>query len=116
MKELKPKFMPHTADRALFVESELWNMRDDWPGFHSVVQAYKLCLDSSLHPALMVNMIKALYPYLRRNVNKEPRPTSLDAAVARSLEAFRTADHPASFMPQESQPVAMQAMAPSPQH
>ena len=86
MKELKPKFMPHTADWALFVVSEQWNMRGDWPGFHSGVQAYKLCLDSSLHPALMVNMIKALDPYLRRKVIKEPRPTSLDAAVSRSSE------------------------------
>ena len=60
--------MPHTADWALFVESELWNMRGDWPGFHSVVQAYKRCLDSSIHPALIVNMIKALYHYLRRKV------------------------------------------------
>ena len=29
VKELKPKFMPHTADWALFVESEQWNMRGD---------------------------------------------------------------------------------------
>ena len=89
-------------------------MRGDWPGFHSVVQAYKLCLDPSLHPALMVNMIKALDTYLRRNVVKEPRPTSLDDAVARTWEAFRTADPPASFMPQASQQVAMQAMSPPP--
>ena len=60
VKELKPKFMPQTADCAVFVESEQWNMRGDWPDCHAVVQAYKLCLDSSLHPALMVNMIKAL--------------------------------------------------------
>jgi len=39
VKELKPKFMPHTADWALFVESEQWNMQGDWPGFHSVVPA-----------------------------------------------------------------------------
>ena len=44
VKELKPMFMPHTAYWALFVESEQWNVRGDWPGFHSVVQAYKLCL------------------------------------------------------------------------
>jgi len=37
----------------------------------------------------MVNMIKALDPYLPRKVIKEPRPTSLDAAVARTWEAFR---------------------------
>ena len=83
--------MPHTADLALFVDSEQWNMRGDCPGFHSVVQAHKLCLDSSLHPALMVNMIEELDPYLRRKVTKEPMPTSLDAAVALTWEAFRTA-------------------------
>ena len=88
--------MPHTTDWALFVESEQWNVRGDWPGFHSVVQAYKLCLDSSLHPALMVNMIRALDPYMQRKVIKEPRPTSLDAAVALTWEAFCTADPPAS--------------------
>ena len=91
------------------MESEQCNMRGDWPGFHSVVQAYKLCLDPSLHPALMVNMIKALDPYLRRKVVKEPRPTSLDDAVA------HTADPPASFVLQAPQQVAMQAMAPPPQ-
>ena len=63
----------------------------------------------------MVNMIKTLDPYLRRKVIKEPRPTFLDAAVARTWEAFRTADPTASFMPQESRPVATQAMAPHPQ-
>jgi len=83
LKELKSKFMP---------EFEQWNMQGDWPGYHSVVQAYKLCLDSSLHPALMVNVIKALDPYLRRKVIKEPRPTSFDAAVARTWEGFRAAD------------------------
>ena len=83
--------MPHTADWALFVESKRWSMRGDWPGFHSVVQAYKLCLDSSLHPALMVNMIKALDHYLRRKVIKYPRATSLDAAIARMWDAFRPA-------------------------
>jgi len=57
-------------------------------------------------------MIKALDPYLRRKVIKEPRPTSLGASVARTWEGFRTADPPASFMPQESQPAAMQAMDP----
>ena len=62
--------MPHTADWALFMESEQCNMRGDWPGFHSVVQACKLCLYPSIHPALMVNMIKALDPYLRRKVVK----------------------------------------------
>ena len=81
VKDLKPKFMPHTADLALFVDSEQWNMRGDWPGFHSVVQAFKLCHEPSLHPALMVNMIKALDSYLRRKVVKEPRPTSLDEEV-----------------------------------
>ena len=50
VKELKPKFMPLTADWALFVESEQWNMRGDWPGFHSVVQACELCLDPSINP------------------------------------------------------------------
>ena len=29
VKELKPKFMPDTADWALFVKSEQWNMRCD---------------------------------------------------------------------------------------
>ena len=84
------------------------------PSFHSVKQAHKLCLDSSLHLALMVNMINALYHYLRRKVIKEPRSTSIEAAVARTWEAFRTADTQASFMPHESQPVAMQAMTPPP--
>ena len=82
MKELKPKFMPHTADWALLVESKQWNMRGDWHGFHSVVQEYKLCLDPSLHPALIVNMIKALDPYLRRNVVKEPRSTEFGRPAA----------------------------------
>jgi len=63
--ELKPKFMPHSADWALSVEFEQWNVRGDRPRFHSVVPVYKLCLDSSLHPALVVSMIKALDPYLR---------------------------------------------------
>ena len=90
----------------MFVERKQWNMRGDRPGFHSVVPAYKLRLHPSLHPALMVNMIKALDPCLRRKVIKELRPTSLDAAVARTWEAFRPAD---------PQPVAMQAMAPHPQ-
>ena len=63
----------------------------------------------------MVNMIKALDPYLSRKVVKETSPTSLDDAVARTLEAFCTADPPASFMPQVSQQVAMQATAPTPQ-
>ena len=63
----------------------------------------------------MINMIKALDPYLRRKAVKEPMPTSLDDAIARTLEAFRTADSPASFMPQVTQQVAMQAMAPPPQ-
>ena len=80
-----------------------------------MVQAYKLCLDPSIYPALMVNMIKALDPYLRRTVVKEPRPTSIYDAVARTWDAFSTADPPASFVPPASQQVAMQAMAPPPQ-
>ena len=58
--DLKPKFMLHNAYWSLFLESEQLNMRGEWHGFHSVVHAYKLCLDPSLHPALMVNVIKAL--------------------------------------------------------
>ena len=80
-----------------------------------VVPEYKLCLNSYLYPALMVNMIKELDPYLRRKVVKEPRPTSLDDAVARTWEPLRAANPQASFVPQASQQVAMQAMAPPPQ-
>ena len=64
----------------------------------------------------MVNMIKALSPNPRRKVVKEPRPTSLDDAVALTLETFRAGDQQASYMPQVPQHAAMQAMAPPPQH
>ena len=61
-------------------------------------------------------MIKALDPYLRRKVVKDHRPITLDEAVARTWVDFRTADPTAAFVPQVSQQVAMQAMAPPPQH
>jgi len=38
----------------------------------------------------MANMIKALDTYLRRKVIKEPRPTSLDDDIARTVHAAGT--------------------------
>ena len=60
----------------------------------------------------MINMIQALDSYLRRKVVMEPRPTSLDHAVARTWDAFSTADPQAPLVQQASHQVAMQAMAP----
>jgi len=63
--ELKPMFMQHTGVWAPFLAFEQWSVQGDRPHFHTVVPVYKLCFDSSLHPALMVNMNNALDPYLR---------------------------------------------------
>jgi hypothetical protein len=60
-------------------------------------------------------MIKALDPYLQRKVLKEPKPQTLDEAVARTWEAFRTAQPPAPFVPQSPAPsYAPTASAPPP--
>ena len=114
VKQLKPMFLLHTAEWSLFVKTQQWQMRGDWPRFHAIVQTYRMFLDASLQPALMVNMIKALDPYLQRKVVKPPMQTTLDEAVERTWRAFRTAQPPMPLAPQASAqapaqlPVAMQ--------
>jgi hypothetical protein len=63
---LKPKFLLHTADWSLYLETYHWQMNGDWPRFHAIVQTYRLFIDKEYHHALMLHMIKGLDPYLQR--------------------------------------------------
>ena len=94
VQELRPKFLRHTMDWQLVVESEHWRMNGDWPRFHSIVQTYRMFTPSEFHITLMLNMIKALDPYLQRKVAKEPKPRDLDEAIKRTWDAHRTAQPP----------------------
>ena len=94
VRELKPKFLQHTMDWSLVLETNQWKMEGDWPRFHSRVQKYRLFIDESFHPTLMLNLVKALDPYLQRKVLKDPKPTTLDEAIARAWQAFRTSQPP----------------------
>ena len=39
---LKPKFLLHTAEYQLLVDTHSWQMSGDWPRFHATIQIYKL--------------------------------------------------------------------------
>ena len=102
---LKPKFLMHTADWSLYLETQHWQMQGDWPRFHAIVQTYRLFIPKEFHPSLMLHMIKALDPYLQRKVIKEPRPKDLDEAIARTWDVFRTAQPPMP-LPQHAPPAS----------
>ena len=109
---LKPKFLLHTADWSLYLETQHWQMGGDWPRFHAIVQTYRLFIPKDFHHALMLHMIKALDPYLQRKVIKEPRPKDLDDAINRTWEVFRTAQPPTPLTQQVSQHAHVPAIAP----
>ena len=77
MQTLKPKFLLHTAEYQLLVETHSFQMNGGWPRFHAIVQTYKLFISEYFHGTLLINMLKALHPYLQRNVIKEPKSAAL---------------------------------------
>ena len=91
---LRPKFQLSTADWALYMETQTWKMNGDWPRFHTMITAYRQFVDKALEPALMLHMINGLDPYLMRKVVKEPRPQTLDDAIKKTWEVFRTSPPP----------------------
>ena len=94
-------------------------MNGNWPAFHALVQCYKEFLPASLHPALIINFVAGLDPPMARKVNKDPKPTTLDAAIDRAWRYFRSANYQ-DFMPYSAmpsfQPAVFPSAAPSPMH
>ena len=91
MQELKPNVLLHTAEYQLLVETHNWKMIGDWLGFHAIIQTYKLFISEYFHDTLLINMLKALYPYLQRKAINEPKPATLEEATARAWRVFHTA-------------------------
>jgi hypothetical protein len=91
---LKPKFMLHTAEWSLYLECTHWKQEADWPSFHAKIQTYRLFLDRSLDPSLLILMTAALPDYLAKKVAKPPLPTSLDEGIDRAWQAFHTCPPP----------------------
>ena len=81
MQTLKPKFLLHTAEYQLLVETHSWQMNGDWPRFHAIIQTYKLFISEYLHGTLLINMLKALDHYLQRKVIKELKPATLEESL-----------------------------------
>ena len=95
------KFQLSSADWPQYMESQPWKMNGDWPRFHTMINAYRQFLDKALEPALMLHMINGLDQYLMRKVVKEPKPQTLDEAIKKTWEAFRTTPPP---MPSQQYP------------
>ena len=52
MQALKQKFLLHTAEYQLLVETHSWHMNGDWPRFHAIIQTYKLFISEYFHGTL----------------------------------------------------------------
>ena len=91
MQALKPKFLLHTAEYQLLVETHSWHMNGYWPRFDAIIQTYKLFISGHFNDTLLINMLKALDPYLQRKVIKEPKPATLEEAIERTWRVFHTA-------------------------
>ena len=89
---LKSYFQFHNAMEMLFAQTSQWKMNGNWPAFHALVQCYKDFLPIELHPALIINFIAGLDPHMARKVNKNPKPTTLDEAITRAWDYFRSAN------------------------
>jgi hypothetical protein len=112
VQKLKPKFLLHTADWSLYLETYHWQMNGDWPRFHAIVQTYRLFIPKDMHYTLMVHMIKGLDEYLQRKVMKEPRHVDPDKAIGRTWQVFQTAQPRQLLMPEVPQPTQAPAIAP----
>ena len=114
MQALKPKFLLHTAEYQLLVETHSWKMTGDCPRFHAIIQTSKLFISEDFHGTIVINILKARNHYFQRKVIKEPKPATLDEAIQRTLRVFNTAQPP---VPQPQVPHAVatsyaQAVAP----
>ena len=52
-------------------------MQGYWPRFHVIIQTYKLFISEYFHGMRIINMLKALDPYLQRKVIQDHKPATL---------------------------------------
>ena len=90
MQALKPKFLLHTAEYQLLVETNSWQMSGICHRFHAIIHTYKLFISDYFHGTLIINMLKSMNPYLQRNVIKEPKPDTLEEAIQWTWRGFHT--------------------------
>ena len=62
--------------------------------FHAIRWTQKLFIGAYVHGTLLITMLKALHPYLQRNVIKDPKPATLELAIKRTCRVFHTAQPP----------------------
>ena len=94
MQSLNPRFLLHTVEYQLLVETHSLQMNGDWPRFNAIIQTYMLFISEYFHGTFLINMLKALKPYLQRKVIKEPKSATLEEAIERTLRVFHTAQPP----------------------
>ena len=73
MRALNPKFLLHTAEYQLPVETHSWYMNGYYPRFDAIIQTYKLFISEYFHGTLLINMLKSMDPYLQQKVIKKPK-------------------------------------------